>query len=1564
MKKIICLILMMVLALCCAAALAETQTGEIGGGTWTLDDNGILTFSGPADVSSWRANGTKYQDCLTKVVYGPEVTNIQNDMFSYCYNLTAFEVDPNNPYFCSINGVVYTKDLKELIEAPTAKTGTLTIPEGVKTIRRSAFIGSYLEEVVLPESLTTIEGQAFWNARFKRLHIPAATVAIDATALNLERIEEFTVAEGNLQYSAKDGVLFNKDQTALIHYTPGSTAEAYTIPAGVKTIGSYSFAFVSHLQNLTIPEGVTSIGTDDFMFFYSLNGISLPKSLQKIDVEAFQDMRNLQTVSYAGTQEEWALVTIAGGNKNLLQNDIRCSDGTAEGQKIFAEPISETTQTAALGTQVTLQVEATATLGDVLYEWLSFSSYDHDATHSDTFTVTVDRDTICQCTCSDRYGHSKKIFFFIATGDDTQLELGRQITVTQETPMDRDIFLFTPEGSGNYELFFTSQTLKASLYNTYGTMGNTVTAGPNGQYILKAALNAGESYAFVVQNDQQATDTITLMLKKGHKDRPANWTPSAPESITPGQDVIVTHDPVEGAESYNAGIWDMSARRCIYEIEREKPGDFVFPFVLFADGGNFDLGIGVSDGISSDWCWTDVYYQNVSACQDGEGLMLSTSSTSLEPGSNVNLTISTANAEQVIIEAHEVFADSHQPAGQEGSMLEYWRVLEILDQPDTSFEITMPDYSNEGETTDQIRVAAKKNGSWSAWSNPITTETPEKLATPIIVNKPEFVQIGEAFEVAAQFDPRAKYSELMLYDESGEYVGFSHNDGNVIAFSGWTDECGPGTYRVTIASYGKNNGYTDSNFAEFTLTVIEGNRPAAPEIQIDPEAPRADQLVTFRFDQQYEALRIDLYKNGDRYSGTDEKNSDSITWGLPLSAGNWTVYASVCVDGVWSKTSETPFTVTEYAKLLPFCSWNGYDSATYYLSVQSDSGEYDKLVQDPFVTQYWLNNHSHYKDMLEGEPVFCWSVDGNKDLFEILPHADWNQPCININLKKMPTSAETDVIHLSCEWDGYTWEQDYTVAFTAAPDSIPSGVIQAFEEPLTFVAGTEFCGADMIWFTDHWKSENDFYSVSLTYINKNGRETDWKWVRTDDHQNPSKYYHTLNDYGEYRCVLTLKSSKLIWRHAFTAIVTDENGETPANIMDSGECGENVAYTLYDNGVLHITGSGPMKDYNPQYGTEQPPWRWNSDKITEVRIDSGVTTIGTHAFRYLMCMTDITIPATVTSIGNSAFDHVILLADVHYDGKRDQWVKIAIGKTANEALKNATIHCADGIYDYDPNTNYFGDGLRWTLDNGILTISGTGDMPDFESDNPAPWSNVKNKIRTVIIKNGVTGIGEQAFAECSKLTTVTMADSVTQIRYGAFMRCTALTDPGLSKGLTEIGSAAFMDCPKLKTVTLPGKLEILGTAAFAGSNITSVSVQEGFDTRTWDFFYPSKDGNSYLYHITLPVSVTDAGYGTFSYNPLPHDNPEFILPDGLTAVEANAFAGIGARYVWIPDQVTSIGTEAFADCPSLEYIYIPYGCTIGEDALPENTVILGIGGSPAETYGNPFTGLEDPYSGNG
>ncbi len=477
------------------------------------------------------------------------------------------------------------------------------------------------------------------------------------------------------------------------------------------------------------------------------------------------------------------------------------------------------------------------------------------------------------------------------------------------------------------------------------------------------------------------------------------------------------------------------------------------------------------------------------------------------------------------------------------------------------------------------------------------------------------------------------------------------------------------------------------------------------------------------------------------------------------------------------------------------------------------------------------------------------------------------------------------------------------------------------------------------------------------------------------------------------------------------VIHCSDGDIGGSIPATNYCGDNVTWTLDDEGTLVISGAGAMYDY--AIPGNAPPWRWSANEVGYIVIEDGVTHIGSYAFWYCDNFNVIEIPASVTSIGQSAFANCSSMMEVDYSGIRSGWEEISIAETGNEYLFASELVC--GIPDEGQISAAFDAA------SGCLTISGTGRMPQYQLNQNycatnAPWYDYHDSIRSIVIESGITSISDGAFSNCSHMTEITIPNSVTDIGSYAFFGCSSLTGISIPGGvvsirtetfayctsltnvtfpddlllienaaftgcsgltsivfpskLTAIRSQAFYGCSGLTSITLPASLRSIGNVAFTECGLTEINVSGS--ATTFHFFYADDNGN-HLYHINLPSGLTALESTAFYANPLRYDTPDFVLPSDLTAIETEAFSGTDARFVWLPEGITSIGANAFANS-QVKYVYIPYGCnSIGAGAFPAGTIILGDFNSEwdagyartwAEQNGCIFILLEAPFSGNG
>ena len=213
----------------------------------------------------------------------------------------------------------------------------------------------------------------------------------------------------------------------------------------------------------------------------------------------------------------------------------------------------------------------------------------------------------------------------------------------------------------------------------------------------------------------------------------------------------------------------------------------------------------------------------------------------------------------------------------------------------------------------------------------------------------------------------------------------------------------------------------------------------------------------------------------------------------------------------------------------------------------------------------------------------------------------------------------------------------------------------------------------------------------------------------------------------------------------------------------------------------------------------------------------------------------------------------------------------------------------------------GSNVTWTLDSaGLLAISGTGEMADYESKTDsasgeeittAPWGN---QAKTAVIGDGVTGIGAAAFYGCSGLTSVTMGSSVTDIWDGAFSGCTGLTGIVLPGSVTGIGEYAFSNCDSVTAIEIPAGVTTLGNSAFFGcDNLKEVR-----------------------YNARAAANLTGLS-GAFRSAGASVGGVKVIFGESVEKIPSNLFCNCESlTSVTIGSNVTSIGDNAFLDCKGL------------------------------------------------
>lgn len=270
---------------------------------------------------------------------------------------------------------------------------------------------------------------------------------------------------------------------------------------------------------------------------------------------------------------------------------------------------------------------------------------------------------------------------------------------------------------------------------------------------------------------------------------------------------------------------------------------------------------------------------------------------------------------------------------------------------------------------------------------------------------------------------------------------------------------------------------------------------------------------------------------------------------------------------------------------------------------------------------------------------------------------------------------------------------------------------------------------------------------------------------------------------------------------------------------NGTCGKKLTWTLTDSGVLTISGSGAMEDYN--LSSEKP---WGND-VKQVEIQKGVTSIGEDAFSQCAGLTSVTIPESVTSIGNWAFSESGLTSIVIPNGVTK------IGSYAFSWCSDlAEVSFPDTLTTIGSSAFYECVSLTDAALPDSVTVLGDSVFWDCRS------------LKNVTIPHYISVIDEYTFYGCSSLSSVTLSDGVLVISPYAFAWCDRLTDITLSNNLKIINNYAFSNCSALTSVTIPRSVRAIGAYTFSNchalADITFKGLSIGIEATA---FYDANSG---------------------------------------------------------------------------------------------------------------------------
>ncbi len=328
----------------------------------------------------------------------------------------------------------------------------------------------------------------------------------------------------------------------------------------------------------------------------------------------------------------------------------------------------------------------------------------------------------------------------------------------------------------------------------------------------------------------------------------------------------------------------------------------------------------------------------------------------------------------------------------------------------------------------------------------------------------------------------------------------------------------------------------------------------------------------------------------------------------------------------------------------------------------------------------------------------------------------------------------------------------------------------------------------------------------------------------------------------------------------------------------------LCWELYSDGTLILSGQGSLDSYD--LGRFRQPWQ--GKYIRKLIIKEGVTSIGDCAFKNCKDLISVSLPDSLLSIGCNAFYNTAIY------NNPDNWENGAL------YIDNCLIE-AKNIYG------------KFIVKSGteLIAASAFGNGLYDEGD------MLNEYLTSIVIPDGVRGIGYAAFGNCKKLTTIELPQSIIFLGDCAFNNCITLTDIQIPDRITDIGNYTFSGCTALKNVTLPQNLTRIGNYAFhMCSGISELTIPNTVNTIDSLAFY----GCTGLTKINIPKNIESIYYGTF------YDCTclkSVSLPENLKNIEESAFQNcVNLKEINLPKSITLIDAFAFRNCSRLDNISLP------------------------------------------
>ena len=1410
---------------------------------------------------------------LTSVTIPRSVMSIDSSAFSFCENMENIFVAEGNTGYTSVNGVLFNKNITTLVTYPTGKKGaTYQIPEGVTEISVYSFGGcNNLTGVTIPEGVTVIGGVAFLNC---------------------------------------------------------SNLTSVTIPESVTEIGMGAFNSCLSLTSITIPEGVTYIDEFTFNECHSLTSVVIPRSVTRIGSSAFSGCDGLKDVYYAGSQSQWNGIEISDGNDSLLSADIHFDPSGSTGSGTFGDNL-----TWSVDADGTLTISGTGAIPDFEYVMGETPNSVYDGGANTPWRSYLIRKVVVDEGIT-------------AVGSMALAYLEKMESISLPASL-REL--------GNYALannFGLKQIVLPENLETLDEMALFQCIGLSSLHIPAGVKSIGESAIDGCRLDSITVDEANtafcaedgVLYTKDKKELLAitsNRTElTIPDSVTrvgsalffDGQNIVSVTIGAQCDWGMNLSLCnsleqitvvDSNPNLCAKDnVLFSKDGTELIVYPSARPGTSYTVPAGTKK----------IGIQAFGDCQNLTSIVLPDGLTEIDSSG-----IGCAYLAEITIPA------SVTTIGQEAVGFQYGTKLQNLVIRGAAGSAAESYAKENGFTFVEIGATSGKCGENLTWS----VDAGGTLTISGTGAMQDYTSVSEDGNWRTTAPWYALSPVKLVLNEGISYIGCEAFRG--CGFAGSltipksVTRLGREAFRdcqnltnvvipasLTSIKYGAFYGCTGltsvtipegvtaiepfafRNCSSLTGVVIPEGVTCIPDFAFDGCAsltsitiPESVTSVSYGAFNGCSSLK-DVY-----YLGTQAQwekmavyssNEPLLNAELHVNSAGYVVFGSCGENLTWGIDTDGTLTISgtgdmqDYDVVSENDAW--HTTAPWYAYSPK------KLVLEEGITH--VGKSAFVGCGFTGELTipkgvtdigyrafgYCSGFTGSVTLPE--------------GLTKIGSSAFAFCSGLT----GVTLPQSMTEIGWSAFVGCSSLVDMVIPEGVTAIEGSAFSGCSSLTSVTLPQSVTRIGISAFAECSSLVSAAIPEGVRI------------IEDYAFCGCSsltsVTIPGSVTdIYDSVFAGCSSLEN-----IFVDAG----NADYASAD-GVLFSKDHTTLLAYPA--GREAAAYRVpdgvtiigesafaECKNLTSVVIPEGVTSIGSPSFDdcdvphngpwpvFSGCssLTSVTIPRSVASISDFAFDDCSGLKDVYYAGNQAQWNKIKIGDR-NEPLLGAKLHLITGY-------GTCGENLTWTLTyDGVLTISGTGEMTDYPNFADVPWNAYREKILSVVMEPGVTSVGGYAFFQCINMTSVEMPEGVTSIGDNAFSACRNLTSAVIPESVTNIGFAAFMACNGLTSVTIPAGVASISSTSFGACFILeNIFVDEG------NTVYASADGILFNKDQTTLITY-----------PAGKKNTTYIIPEGVTNIASRAVYNCGyLTSVTIPRSVASIGNNAFDFCYNLRDISVDEG----------------------------------------